>query len=101
VLEVLQAIESVLNDLGKKKGKLVTEDVILAQYSKMCMCLNSIVQVKGIVHLLDVEEIRGAVNMMPEEVRAKKVQREQKEQKKLLKPTPPTFTLLECFQREL
>jgi len=45
VLEVLQAIESVLNDLGKKKGKLVTEDVILAQYSKMCMCLNSIVQV--------------------------------------------------------
>ena len=54
----------------------------------------------GVVNLLDVEEIRGTVNLKPEEVRAKKLQREQKELKKLPRPPPPAFPLLDCFEKQ-
>jgi hypothetical protein len=53
-----------------------------------------------VVNLLDVEEIRGTVNLKPEEVRAKKLQREQKELKKLPRPPPPAFPLLDCFEKQ-
>eukprot|EP01087_Luapelamoeba_hula_P009456 TRINITY_DN2439_c0_g1_i2.p2 TRINITY_DN2439_c0_g1~~TRINITY_DN2439_c0_g1_i2.p2 ORF type:complete len:116 (-),score=26.44 TRINITY_DN2439_c0_g1_i2:65-412(-) len=85
--EVMNSVCDVLKELCKKG--LPTEDQILAQYSRMCLAFAEMFPHGEIVDQLEVEQIFAAVDVRPEEGRAR-VLKEQERAKKEKQP-PSNF----------